>query len=257
VDENGAGVGIWELVLAADPVVKLTMLLLVAASVWSWMVIFDRGFRLSRLKRLAGTFERAFWAGADLKELFERAAAERHPLAAMYAAGYEEWESAAPARDPAARTTLLARVAAVMRLTLDRELAGLERHVGTLATIGSTAPFVGLFGTVWGIMNSFQSIAVTETTTLAVVAPGIAEALLATALGLVAAIPAVVFYNRLSRDIDGYADRLGSFADRWTASPWDGRPERWPPPLPGHADAAAAGANVARWRRSTSRRSST
>jgi len=222
VDENalsesaGAGVGVWQLVLMADPVVKLVMLLLVVASVWSWMVIFDRGFRINRLKRLAGGFERAFWAGADLKELFERAAAERHPLAAMYAAGYEEWESAAHTRDAAARANLLQRVGAVMRLTLDRELAGLERNLGSLAPIGSTAPFVGLFGTVWGIMNSFQSIAVTETTTLAVVAPGIAEALLATALGLVAAIPAVIFYNRLSRDVDGYADRLGSFAEEVT-----------------------------------------
>ncbi len=213
---HGAGLGVWELVLAADPVVKLVMILLLVASVWSWMVLFDRWSRLARVKRLAGAFERAFWSGADLKELFSRAAAERHPLAAMYAAGFEEWESAAGARDSAARANLLQRVGAVMRLTLDRELTGLERHVGSLATIGSTAPFIGLFGTVWGIMNSFQSIAVTETTTLAVVAPGIAEALLATALGLVAAIPAVVFYNRLAREIDGYADRLGSFAEEVT-----------------------------------------
>jgi biopolymer transport protein TolQ len=223
VDENavtplaaGAGPGVWELVLAADPVVKLVMLLLVVASVWTWMVLFDRWFRLARLKRLAAGFEAAFWGGADLKELFDRAAGERHPLAAMYAAGFEEWDSAAGAREPAARTNLLQRVGAVMRLTLDRELTLLERHVGSLATIGSTAPFVGLFGTVWGIMNSFQSIAVTETTTLAVVAPGIAEALLATALGLVAAIPAVIFYNRLSREIDAYADRLGGFAEEVT-----------------------------------------
>jgi biopolymer transport protein TolQ len=214
--DGGAGLGVWDLVLAADPVVKLVMLLLLAASVWSWMVLFDRWLRLTRLKRLAGGFERAFWSGADLKELFDRAAGERHPLAAMYAAGYEEWDSAADVRDSGGRTNLLQRVAAVMRLTLDRELTALERNVGSLATIGATAPFVGLFGTVWGIMNSFQSIAVTETTTLAVVAPGIAEALLATALGLVAAIPAVIFYNRLSREIDGYADRLSSFAEEVT-----------------------------------------
>ncbi len=207
------GMSVFELVAAADPVVKGVMLILVIASVWSWMVIFDRGLRLGRLKGMAARFERAFWSGADLKELFERATAERHPLAAMYAAGYEEWESAAVPRDDAGRANLLGRVASVMRLTVDRELGGLERNVGTLATIGATAPFVGLFGTVWGIMNSFQSIAVTESTTLAVVAPGIAEALLATALGLVAAIPAVVFYNRLAREIDAYADRLGSFAD--------------------------------------------
>ena len=207
------GMGVWDLVAAADPVVKAVMLLLVVASVWSWMVIFDRGMRLGRLRALAGAFERAFWSGADLKELFDRAAAERHPLAAMYAAGYEEWDSASAPRDPQARANLLQRVGSVMRLTSDRELVGLERNVGSLATIGATAPFVGLFGTVWGIMNSFQSIALTESTTLAVVAPGIAEALLATALGLVAAIPAVIFYNRLAREIDTYADRLSSFAD--------------------------------------------
>ncbi len=207
------GVGVWELVVAADPVVKAVMLLLVLASVWSWMVVFDRGARLGRVRRLAGGFERAFWGGADLRELFDRAATERHPLAAMYAAGFEEWDSVEKPRDPAARGNLLRRVSAVMQLTAERELSGLERNVGSLATIGATAPFVGLFGTVWGIMNSFQSIAVSENTTLAVVAPGIAEALLATALGLVAAIPAVIFYNRLSREIDAYGDRLGGFAE--------------------------------------------
>ena len=112
--------------------------------------------------------------------------------------------------------SLLSRVARVMALTMDREVGGLERHLSSLATIGSTAPFVGLFGTVWGIMNSFQSIAVTKNTTLAVVAPGIAEALFATALGLVAAIPAVVAYNKLSGELDRYADRLASFSEEFT-----------------------------------------
>ncbi len=213
LDAAAHGVGLWDLVIAADPVVKAVMLILVLASVWSWMVIFDRGIRLRRLSGKAGSFERAFWGGADLKELFDRAANERHPMAAMYTAGYEEWDSARRPNEPAGRANLLARVGTVMRLTLDRETSHLERHVGSLATIGSTAPFVGLFGTVWGIMNSFQAIAVSRNTTLAVVAPGIAEALLATALGLVAAIPAVIFYNRLSRDIDGYANRLSTFAD--------------------------------------------
>ncbi|TVQ38577.1 MAG: protein TolQ [Geminicoccaceae bacterium] len=207
------GVGLWDLVLAADIVVQAVMLSLVLASIWSWMVIFDRYFRLRRLAALASSFERAFWSGADLKSLFDRAANERHPLAAMYTAGYEEWESARRPSDPAGRANLVARVGTVMRLTLDRETTHLERNVGSLATIGAVAPFVGLFGTVWGIMNSFQSIAMAGSATLAVVAPGIAEALLATALGLAAAIPAVIFYNRLARDIDGYAGRLASFAD--------------------------------------------
>ncbi len=211
--DPAGGMSVIELVAAADPVVKAVMVILVLASIWSWMVIFDRGFRLGRVRQMAATFERAFWSGADLKDLFDRAAAEQHPMAAMYAAGYEEWDSAGTPRDPQTRANLLRRVGSVMQLTLERELVGLERNVGTLATIGSTAPFIGLFGTVWGIMNSFQSIAVTESTTLAVVAPGIAEALLATALGLVAAIPAVIFYNRLARDVDAYADRAGSFAE--------------------------------------------
>ncbi|MFW5833244.1 MAG: protein TolQ [Pseudomonadota bacterium] len=213
---TGHGVGIMALVMAADPVVKTVMLLLVLASVWSWMVIFDRFFRLRRLSSLAASFERAFWSGADLRALFDRAASERHPLATMYSAGYEEWDSARRPNDPAGRANLVARIGTVMRLTLERETSHLERHVGSLATIGATAPFVGLFGTVWGIMNSFQAIATQRTATLAVVAPGIAEALLATALGLVAAIPAVIFYNRLARDIDGYANRLGTFADEVT-----------------------------------------
>jgi biopolymer transport protein TolQ len=213
---TGHGVGIMDLVMAADPVVKTVMLLLALASVWSWMVILDRFVRLRRLSSLAASFERAFWSGADLRALFDRAAGERHPLAAMYSAGYEEWDSARRPNDPAGRANLVARIGTVMRLTLERETSHLERHVGSLATIGATAPFVGLFGTVWGIMNSFQAIATQRTATLAVVAPGIAEALLATALGLVAAIPAVIFYNRLARDIDGYANRLGTFADEVT-----------------------------------------
>ena len=137
-------------------------------------------------------------------------------MAATYSAGYEEWDSAKRPGDPAGRASLLQRIGTVMRLTLERETSHLERNVASLATIGSTAPFVGLFGTVWGIMNSFQSIALSKNTTLAVVAPGIAEALFATALGLVAAIPAVIFYNRLSRELDAYAARLATFCDEVT-----------------------------------------
>lgn len=210
---SAGGIGILALVGAADPVVKAVMLILVVASIWSWMVIFERGLRLRRLHGLAGKFEQEFWSGADLRQLFDQATGQQHPMASMYAAAFEEWQSASPPRDAAARTNLVNRIGIVMRLSIDRDLARLERHVGSLATIGSTAPFIGLFGTVWGIMNSFQSIALTKNTTLAVVAPGIAEALLATALGLVAAIPAVVFYNRLSRDVDTYSNRLHAFAD--------------------------------------------
>jgi biopolymer transport protein TolQ len=125
----------------------------------------------------------------------------------------EEWRDAPKPSAGTAARALLERVGKVMGLTVDREVERLERYLSSLATIGSTAPFIGLFGTVWGIMNSFQSIALTRNTTLAVVAPGIAEALLATALGLVAAIPAVVAYNKLSADLDRYANRVHNFAD--------------------------------------------
>jgi biopolymer transport protein TolQ len=137
-------------------------------------------------------------------------------MAMMFAAAIEEWREAPRSTEPAVNQSLVSRVGRVMELTMDRELSVLERHLPSLATIGSTAPFIGLFGTVWGIMNSFQSIAVTKNTTLAVVAPGIAEALLATALGLLAAIPAVVAYNRLAGEVDRYADRLSSFGEEFT-----------------------------------------
>jgi biopolymer transport protein TolQ len=211
-----AGLGLWSLVAQADPVVKGVLLLLVLASIWSWTVIFDKGFRLSRLRRKAQAFERAFWSGAPLDDLYRRLGRNAdHPMAMLFAAAMEEWRDA-PRPSASSGRVLLERIEKVMTLALDREIEVLGRHLSSLATIGATAPFVGLFGTVWGIMNSFQSIAITKNTTLAVVAPGIAEALLATALGLVAAIPAVVAYNKLSGDVDRYANRVANFADEFT-----------------------------------------
>ena len=211
-----AGLGLWSLVAQADPVVKGVLLLLVLASIWSWKVIFDKAFRLGRLRRKAQTFERAFWSGAPLDDLYRRLGRDSdHPMAVLFTAAMEEWRDA-PRASAGSGRALLDRIQKVMSLSLDREIDRLARHLSSLATIGATAPFVGLFGTVWGIMNSFQSIALTKNTTLAVVAPGIAEALLATALGLVAAIPAVVAYNKLSGDIDRYANRVANFADEFT-----------------------------------------
>jgi biopolymer transport protein TolQ len=210
------GMGLWSLVAQADPVVKGVLLLLVLASIWSWTVIFDKAFRLSRLRRKAQAFERAFWSGAPLDDLYRRLGRNPdHPMAMLFAAAMEEWRDA-PRHSASSGRVLLERIQKVMTLALDREIDLLVRHLSSLATIGATAPFVGLFGTVWGIMNSFQSIAITKNTTLAVVAPGIAEALLATALGLVAAIPAVVAYNKLSGDVDRYANRVTNFADEFT-----------------------------------------
>ena len=213
--DQGVGLGLWSLVAQADPVVKGVLLLLVLASIWSWTVIFDKTFRLGRLRRKARAFESAFWSGAPLDELYRRLGrSPDHPMAMLFAAAVEEWRDAL--RPGGGGRILLERIEKVMALTLDREIELMGRHLSSLATIGATAPFVGLFGTVWGIMNSFQSIALTRNTTLAVVAPGIAEALLATALGLVAAIPAVIAYNKLSGDLDRYANRVTNFADELT-----------------------------------------
>jgi biopolymer transport protein TolQ len=215
--DAAAGPSIWALIIQADIVVKAVMLLLLFASLWCWAIIFDKVLRLARLRRRAAAFERAFWSGAPLDDLY-RGQIKRldHPMAIMFAAAMEEWREAPPTTEPTVNQSLLSRVARVMSLTMDREVGALEKHMSSLATIGSTAPFIGLFGTVWGIMNSFQSIAVTKNTTLAVVAPGIAEALFATALGLVAAIPAVIAYNKLSGEVDRYADRLDSFSEEFT-----------------------------------------
>ena len=213
--DEAVGFGLWSLVMQADPVVKFVLAVLVLASIWSWTVIFDKTFRLARLRRKTRGFERAFWSGAALDDLYRRLGREAdHPMALLFAAAMEEWRDS-PRPPPGAARALLERINKVMALTLERELEALERHLNSLATIGSTAPFVGLFGTVWGIMNSFQSIALTRNTTLAVVAPGIAEALLATALGLIAAIPAVVAYNKLSGDLDRYGNRVTNFADEF------------------------------------------
>ena len=206
------------LALEADVVVKLVMILLVVASLWVWAVVFDKTLRIVRLKRQTTLFERAFWSGTPLAELYRRLGNRiDHPIALMFAAGMEEWRESPKALGGDASERLLGRIGQVMQLTMDREMRTLERHVGTLATIGSAAPFVGLFGTVWGIMNAFTSIAASKNTSLAVVAPGIAEALFATALGLVAAIPAVIAYNKLSNDLGRYAQRLETFAGEFSA----------------------------------------
>jgi biopolymer transport protein TolQ len=215
--DAAGGPSLWTLFWQADLVVKSVILLLFLASLWAWTVIFDKAFRLARLKRKTVAFERAFWSGAPLDELYRRLAKRAdHPMALMFATAMDEWREAPRTADVNFNRGLVGRIARVMELTMDREVEALERHLPSLATIGSTAPFVGLFGTVWGIMNSFQSIALTKNTTLAVVAPGIAEALFATALGLLAAIPAVVAYNKLSGAVDAYANRLSGFADEFS-----------------------------------------
>lgn len=209
----------WGMFAQADFVVQSVMILLLLASFWSWAIIFEKLRRIKDINTSADDFEKAFWSGNSLEDLYNRAKVSAdHPMAMVFVAAMREWQKSmsegGTIRD---RLSLQDRLERVMRVTTNREVELLERHTGFLATVGSTAPFVGLFGTVWGIMNSFQSIAMTSNTSLAVVAPGIAEALFATAIGLVAAIPAVMAYNRISSELDRYITRLEGFQDEFTA----------------------------------------
>ncbi|MDX2102761.1 MAG: protein TolQ [Alphaproteobacteria bacterium] len=208
------------LFLKADFVVKAVMLGLLGASVWCWAIVFDKVLRLKRAQAAADAFEDTFWSGQSLEELFDRIGSRPpDPMSAVFSAAMREWRrSTQNLPNPAAiKAGLQQRVDRVMGVTLQREMERLEKQLGVLASIGSVAPFVGLFGTVWGIMNSFISIANEKNTSLAVVAPGIAEALFATAIGLVAAIPAVVAYNKLANDFARYAARLENFAAEFSA----------------------------------------
>ncbi|MGE5547356.1 MAG: protein TolQ [Solirubrobacterales bacterium] len=211
----------WALFLRADWIVKAVMVALVIASLWCWTIIFDKVMRLRQLWQRAEQFEESFWSGGSLEELYDRIGARPlDPMSAIFVAAMREWRRSAAkgmADREAVRVSLPQRIDRVMHVTLGREMDLLERHLGVLASVGSTAPFIGLFGTVWGIMNSFQSIAATKNTSLAVVAPGIAEALFATALGLVAAIPAVIAYNKISNDLDRYTKRLENFSGEFGA----------------------------------------
>ena len=209
------------LFLRADVIVKAVIVLLLLASIWCWAIIFEKLLWLRRLNARADDFESAFWSGNPLEDLYDRIGAQpRDPMSAVFAAAMREWQRSLEkglVGSHVTRASLQERVDRVMQITLVREVDRVERHMNFLATTGATAPFVGLFGTVWGIMNSFQSIALSKNTSLAIVAPGIAEALFATALGLLAAIPAVVAYNKLSKDLDRYAGRLDTFASEFSA----------------------------------------
>ena len=211
---------IWALFLQADTIVKIVMLILLLASFWCWAIIFEKSFRLRRLWTQAADFEEAFWSGGSLEDLYDRMDNRpTDPMSSIFVAAMREWRRSAAKglAEAEHKASLALRIERVMHITLGREMDHLERYMSFLASVGSTAPFVGLFGTVWGIMNSFQSIALSKDTSLAVVAPGIAEALFATALGLVAAIPAVIAYNKISTDIGRYAARLEAFAGEFSA----------------------------------------
>ena len=212
---------IFGLFVESDAIVKVVMLILLLASFWSWAVIFDKVIRMRRLKNAASSFEESFWSGGSLDDLYERVGQRPpDPMTAVFSSAMREWRRSAAKGllgTQIMRASLQQRIERVMSVTVGREMERVERFMAFLATVGSTAPFVGLFGTVWGIMDSFQSIAASKNTSLAVVAPGIAESLFATALGLVAAIPAVIAYNKLSNDFGRYAGRLEQFCSEFSA----------------------------------------
>jgi biopolymer transport protein TolQ len=209
---------ILHLILNASIVVQLVMLLLVVVSVSSWAAIFRKLFALNRVKSLNETFEREFWSGTSVNDLFSAAtknAKSAGPMERIFASGMREFQKLRERRivDTA---TLMDGARRAMRASFQREMDVVETNLSFLASVGSVSPYVGLFGTVWGIMHAFTGLASLQQVTLATVAPGIAEALVATAIGLFAAIPAVVAYNRFARDIDRVAIRLETFIEEFS-----------------------------------------
>ncbi len=208
---------LWGMFSQADWIVQLVMLVLLGSSLWCWAIIFDKSKRIRRVIAQADKFDAEFWSGNSLEDLYARVKKNPdHPMAALFVAAMREWQRSVGGRGVSKLGMgLQDRIYRVMRVTVSREMERLENYLSFLATVGSTAPFVGLFGTVWGIMNAFEQIALTHNSSLAVVAPGIAEALFATAMGLVAAVPAVVAYNKISNELGRYANRLEGFADEF------------------------------------------
>ena len=213
----GGDLSIWALFWQAGWVVKLVMIGLLGASIWSWAIIIDKWLSFARMRVALNRFEQVFWSGQSLEELY-RSLSDRKTsgMGSIFVAAMREWKKSFEkgARSPLGLQT---RIDKAMDLALTREMERLESKLGFLASVGASAPFIGLFGTVWGIMTSFQAIAGSKSTNLAVVAPGIAEALLATAIGLLAAIPAVIAYNKLTADAGNIASRMEGFADEFSA----------------------------------------
>ncbi|MCK5384361.1 MAG: protein TolQ [Alphaproteobacteria bacterium] len=207
----------WE----ADIVIKIVMLLLIGCSFWSWTIIVHKRSFLAGLNNRANRFEDSFWSGEPLDKIYARVKKSKEdPMLRTFSAGMDEWKAGIVGGVPSSTTlqaSLKQRVERSMAIAIGREMNQLERGMTFLASVASSAPFIGLFGTVWGIMNSFTAIANTNNTSLAVVAPGIAEALFATAIGLVAAIPASIAFNVLSSRLNRYADRLEAFTDEFSA----------------------------------------
>lgn len=206
---------IFSMISSADMMAKVVMLILILASIWSWTIIFEKLISLRSIKKKISAFEAFFWSGQVLDQLYEAAKKKiDNPLSAIFISAMTECKRNDPKRpttDGLLKIGQKDRIFQGMNLVRDREIEKLEKNLGFLAIVGSNALFVGLFGTVWGIMHSFQSIAASKNTTLAVVAPGIAEALLATAIGLIAAVPCVIFYSHLISQVNSISNKMDDF----------------------------------------------
>ena len=201
-----------QLFLRADFVVKSVIIILIAASVFSWALIFDKYRLFKRIEKSTTSFEEKFWKSKSAESFYNSLTnRDQDPMANVFQSAMGELIKT-KSKSSSVQST---RVSRVIEISADKEIKLIEKHFTFLATVGSTAPFIGLFGTVWGIMNSFQSIAISRNTSLAIVAPGIAEALFATALGLLAAIPAVVAYNKFNSDSKKYSGRIENFSKRF------------------------------------------
>ena len=201
-----------QLFLRADFIVKSVIIILIAASVYSWALIFEKYKLFKKIEKSTTTFEEKFWKSRSAESFYNTFSnKEKDPVGNIFQTAMAELIKT-KSKSSSVQT---ARVSRVIEISADREIKLIEKHFTFLATVGSTAPFIGLFGTVWGIMNSFQSIAISRNTSLAIVAPGIAEALFATALGLLAAIPAVVAYNKFNSDSKKYSSRIENFSKRF------------------------------------------
>ena len=201
-----------QLFLRADFIVKAVIVILIAASVYSWALIFDKYKLFKRIEKSTTSFEEKFWKSKSAESFYNNFSnKEKDPVATIFQSAMIEL-----IRTKSKSSSVQSnRVSRVIEISADKEIKSIEKHFTFLATVGSTAPFIGLFGTVWGIMNSFQSIAISRNTSLAIVAPGIAEALFATALGLLAAIPAVIAYNKFNSDSKKYVGRIENFSKRF------------------------------------------
>jgi biopolymer transport protein TolQ len=214
---TSSDLSIFGLFWSAHIIVKTVMIGLLVASIWVWAIVVDKTLLFARTRSAMDRFEKTFWSGQSLEDLYGSLSARpSHSMAALFVAAMREWKRSFE-NHVRSFAGLQMRIEKVMEVTIAREIERLERRLLVLATVGSAGPFIGLFGTVWGIMTSFQSIAASKNTSLAVVAPGIAEALFATAIGLIAAIPATIFYNKFASEVNKQAQRLEGFADEFSA----------------------------------------